>query len=759
MYLAGNSVEQVFGGTVIKQGDRTPLGFNFRTENGELVSLTGTTVQVKVASDKGVVLEKQATISDEYTVQFAIGSQDITGAGDMRIEFTVTYPGGTIEKFPSDDWQRIRITPTLEDVEKYGVGYITFEKLTEELQNQFDEFTGDVNQQIDDQKQRVDNLISSTPQPSEIVDARRDENGNSFTNLKAHLDDKGNKINVLQKRFALSVADMKSVNVKAGDYITTLGYYFWGDGGGGTYVIKSSADTDDGALTIVLNNGLRAKLLYGTEINLRQFGAKGNANYKNYNNSTWYEDAGFTIPANDDTQALAKAIATNRQIKLNGKHIVNDSFEVSDIKITGGNWNSDSIIMTSSNKPIFIVKGGGFVISDCELRYNTFQSITNTKSIPITPKDNAKVDMCIVQRVRFKNIYSAIYSNWPVNGGEFYSCHFEDLKIESFSYAALYLVGGTGCVLSNIYAHNWADYAAKLINESEYVFYFGTYTEFFATQLNAEWSKPKGPVIVFNGMETGEFKSIHLEGIEFTQNYSSPVSFISSNIDLSSFNFMNCNLKAVTNIDMFKVEGRCRLKLNNIKERSHDTTGSLVTNLFVGAAVTHTDTAIFADNIQLEKFSRSTYFPINQYNQKPVKRIDNNIFEEKKNGKIITYANAIPSTNRWLQGVKVYNTNPTAGGYEGWLCIKGGYYTNAPTSDVTGTAYTAFTNTISVVKQGEFLVGDRIAIAGSSREFVITSINSAGTQFTLDQNIEVQVTNAQITFLSPVFKGFGLIEA
>ena len=212
MYRAGNSVEQVFGGTVIKQGDRTPLGFNFRTENGELVSLTGATVQVKIASDKGVVLEKQATISDEYTAQFAIGSQDITGAGDMRIEFIVTYPGGTIEKFPSDDWQRIRITPTLEDVEKYGVGYITFEKLTGEFQNQFDEFTGDVDQQIDYQRQRVDNLIQFTPQPSEVIDARFDENGNSFTNLKAHLDDKGNKIGILQKN-NISVLQFESLKV------------------------------------------------------------------------------------------------------------------------------------------------------------------------------------------------------------------------------------------------------------------------------------------------------------------------------------------------------------------------------------------------------------------------------------------------------------------------------------------------------------------------------------------------------------------
>ncbi|MCU7712483.1 hypothetical protein OK414_14785 [Priestia sp. JV24] len=194
MYQAGNSVEQVFGGSVIKQGDRTPLGFNFRDENGELVSLTGAKVQFKMASKKGVVVEKQATISDEYTVTFSLGEADITGAGDMMIEFIVTYSNGLQEKFPSDDWQRIRITPTLEDIEKYGVGYITFEKLTGEFQNQFDEYKGNVDEQIDSQKQRVDNLIQSTPQPSEVVDARFDEEGNLFASLKDHLVDKGNKI-------------------------------------------------------------------------------------------------------------------------------------------------------------------------------------------------------------------------------------------------------------------------------------------------------------------------------------------------------------------------------------------------------------------------------------------------------------------------------------------------------------------------------------------------------------------------------------
>ncbi|PEE43832.1 hypothetical protein COM71_24265 [Priestia megaterium] len=175
MYHVGNSVEQVFGGAIIKQGDRTPLGFNFRDENGELVSLLGSTVDVKLANRQGVVLSTRAIISDEYTATFSIGASDITGAGDMRIEFTVNYPSGVNEKFPSDDWQRLRITSTLDDLGKTGVAYITFEKMTKDFQTQFNSFKLDVSKETENQKKRVDDLINSTPQPSEVVDARGDE--------------------------------------------------------------------------------------------------------------------------------------------------------------------------------------------------------------------------------------------------------------------------------------------------------------------------------------------------------------------------------------------------------------------------------------------------------------------------------------------------------------------------------------------------------------------------------------------------------
>ncbi|MEB4856081.1 M14 family metallopeptidase [Priestia megaterium] len=179
MYRVGNSVEQVSGGSVIKQGDQTPLGFMFRDENGAPVSLTGATVLVKIANEKIVVLEKQATLaSDGYTVNFSINQDDITGSGNMRLEFMVTYTNGTKEKFPADDWQRIKITQTLDDLSKTPISYITFEKIKAE-------FT----QMIDDIQEQVDSIIVNAGDSNpEIVASRKDFEGVVHDSLPARID-------------------------------------------------------------------------------------------------------------------------------------------------------------------------------------------------------------------------------------------------------------------------------------------------------------------------------------------------------------------------------------------------------------------------------------------------------------------------------------------------------------------------------------------------------------------------------------------
>ncbi|MFS8601181.1 hypothetical protein LRO89_01020 [Priestia megaterium] len=184
MYKVGNSVEQVYGGSVVKQGDRTPFGFVFRDEAGETVNIKNATIKIKIANGKALLLEKNGVLKDDYTVEFSLGQADITGSGDMRLEFTVTYSSGLQEKFPSDDWQRIKITPTLDDITQTGIAYLTFEKMK-----------ADFTQKVDDLNNRVDNIVAESGNSNiEIMESRKDIYGDIFTTLKARLDKEQRKL-------------------------------------------------------------------------------------------------------------------------------------------------------------------------------------------------------------------------------------------------------------------------------------------------------------------------------------------------------------------------------------------------------------------------------------------------------------------------------------------------------------------------------------------------------------------------------------
>lgn len=89
-----------------------------------------------------------------------------------------------------------------------------------------------------------------------------------------------------------NVEELKNLNAKVGEKYKTLGYYTENDGGAGKYDIieKDSNITIDNGLYIELNNGLLAKLAIINEtVNVKQFGANGNAT----NDDTQYLRAAF----------------------------------------------------------------------------------------------------------------------------------------------------------------------------------------------------------------------------------------------------------------------------------------------------------------------------------------------------------------------------------------------------------------------------------------------------------------------------------
>ena len=115
-----------------------------------------------------------------------------------------------------------------------------------------------------------------------------DTDGNiaeQLENLNNNVDNLNNDIKK-KAYFFDTVADMKTANLKAGDYVCTFGYYEANDGGGAEYKIVNDSER----YFENLNNNLKAELNLKDYIIPEWLGAKGNANYFNTNNNTWYEN-------------------------------------------------------------------------------------------------------------------------------------------------------------------------------------------------------------------------------------------------------------------------------------------------------------------------------------------------------------------------------------------------------------------------------------------------------------------------------------
>lgn len=109
-----------------------------------------------------------------------------------------------------------------------------------------------------------------------------------------------------------TIAQMKAdTKLKEGYHVKTKGYYEANDGGHGEYVIVDDETlVEDGGSIHVLTNGLRAKLISDSTVNIKQYGAHGD---------------GLT----DDTEAFSKAIAKYNQIYIpSGQYLITEEISL-----------------------------------------------------------------------------------------------------------------------------------------------------------------------------------------------------------------------------------------------------------------------------------------------------------------------------------------------------------------------------------------------------------------------------------------------
>jgi len=148
-----------------------------------------------------------------------------------------------------------------------------------------------------------------------------------------------------------SIAALKALTPSAGDAVNTLGYYAAGDGGGGTfYYDAAAADADNGGTIIAPTAGggrwLRA---YSGAVNVKWFGAKGDAVYNTGNNRV----SGGT----SDSAAFAAAFAASKSLYV----------PPGVYRLTETLWNKGSLVGESSKDTFLFfdaIAGDGIKFSD-----------------------------------------------------------------------------------------------------------------------------------------------------------------------------------------------------------------------------------------------------------------------------------------------------------------------------------------------------------------------------------------------------------
>ena len=197
--------------------------------------------------------------------------------------------------------------------------------------------------------------MSQNYTPTEWIDNRTVGTASVMNNMEKGIENAHNRIDGVDSQIKdiaskkiyqfESVENMKSYNLKDGDVCETLGYYSNNDGGGGKYlIVNDNSLLDDGGSIHDLYNGLKAKLIIDSIINVKQFGAKGNG-------------------VDDDTNKIQLALNFGNVFIPDGNYIVKNSIRILSNRLIEGTgtlirkFSSTSGLLLINNEENITIKG------------------------------------------------------------------------------------------------------------------------------------------------------------------------------------------------------------------------------------------------------------------------------------------------------------------------------------------------------------------------------------------------------------------
>lgn len=231
-------------------------------------------------------------------------------------------------------------------------------------------------------------------------------------------------------RYYDTISNMKSdTTLKAGMYVKTKGYYSVNDGGNGEYIIrnKTNEDIEDNGRIHFIGD-LVAELIIKDEVNVKQFGAKGDN-------------------ISDDTTAINQAIASGKTVYIpNGTYNVSEVISLPNNTTIIGESKENTIITKSTEttpNTVFNFTGNGKVIIrniNIECNETVDYGILSNVTISMFELSNIKINQPVTAGIYTdRSTYLGTINNVTVTNTEGYGFYLVPIDKNSYTNTSINL--------------------------------------------------------------------------------------------------------------------------------------------------------------------------------------------------------------------------------------------------------------------------------------------------------------------------------